>query len=127
MKPCNQCGKCCINYSNGGLSASAEEIEYWETYRPDIARFVSGPNLWSDPETGAQLTRCPWLKRVPDTLVYGCSIYADRPGDCRYYPISIEQMLADECEMLEAGDLERPHAAQQKLDEMMADSRPPTA
>ncbi|HHJ18661.1 MAG TPA: YkgJ family cysteine cluster protein, partial [Gammaproteobacteria bacterium] len=28
MKECNQCGKCCIKYSDGGLSASSSEIEF---------------------------------------------------------------------------------------------------
>ena len=117
MKPCNHCGKCCINYSNGGLSASAADIEWWEVFRPDIYRYVSGGEIWMDPVTGQQLTRCPWLGELSDGK-YGCGIYNDRPEDCRLYPVLVEQMVKDECEMLERGDLDRLLATQQALDKI---------
>lgn len=124
MKECNQCGKCCSNYSDGGLSASASEIEYWEIHRPDIYRYVSDGNIWMNPETGEQLARCPWLKKLPDQNKYTCDIYFDRPDDCKYYPVSIADMIKDECEMLEPRDLDNPKQAQKALDKLMADSRP---
>ena len=40
MKECTQCGKCCLHYSDGGLSASAEEVEAWEIFNPAIAKYV---------------------------------------------------------------------------------------
>lgn len=125
MKDCNQCGKCCIIYGNGGLSASTGEIEHWETYRPDIARYASGGKIWISPETGEMMVRCPWLVKVPDQDKYLCAIYDDRPDDCRYYPVSIAEMARDGCEMLEARDLVNPKQAQKNLDQLMADSRPP--
>jgi Fe-S-cluster containining protein len=125
MKECNQCGKCCINYSNGGLSASASEIDFWEDTRPDIFRYVNNGNIWMDPDTGEPLTRCPWLKKIPGQHKYTCEIYYHRPDDCRFYPVSIEDMINDECEMLEAGDLANLRQAQKELDKLMADSRPP--
>ncbi len=126
MKACNQCGKCCINYSDGGLSATAEEIAHWEAYRPDIFEYVSeAGDIWVDPTTQTPLRRCPWLRQVPGQSKYTCDIYAERPGDCRYYPVAIEHMIADGCEMLEAHDLKRPKQAQRELDRLMADSRPP--
>lgn len=126
MKECNQCGKCCINYSDGGLSVMPEEIEYWAACRPDIYRYVRDGKIWISPETGEQLQRCPWLRELPGKQVkYICDIYDDRPDDCRYYPVTIEQMIKDECEMLEARDLVRPKQAQISLDRLMADSRPP--
>ena len=125
MKDCNQCGKCCIHYSDGGLSASASDLERWETDRPDIAKYVSGGKIWIDPVTGEQILRCPWLSKLPDQDKYICRIYFDRPDDCRYYPVEIEQMLRDDCEMLEARDLTNPKQAQRTLDLLMADSRPP--
>ena len=124
MKECNQCGKCCINYSDGGLSASADEIEWWEIFRPDIARYVSGGNIWMSPDTGQQLPHCPWLQKLPEQEKYTCQIYFDRPDDCKHYPVTIEQMLKDDCEMLELRDLAKPAPAQQALDRLMADSRP---
>jgi len=125
VKNCNQCGKCCIHYSDGGLSASAGDLERWETDRPDIADYASGGKIWIDPVSGEQLLRCPWLQKLPDEEKYICEIYYDRPDDCRYYPVDIEQMLRDDCEMLEARDLANPKQAQKRLDILMADSRPP--
>ena len=126
MRECNQCGKCCTNYGGGGgLSASAEEIDWWESARPDIARYVRDGKIWASPETGKILDHCPWLEKLPDQDKYTCRIYFDRPGDCRYYPVDIEQMLKDDCEMLQAHDLTNPGKAQKKLDLLMSDSRPP--
>ena len=76
-----------------------------------------------DPDTGHQLKRCPWLVTLPEHK-YGCSIYHDRPEDCRYYPVEIAQMMQDECEMLEVKDLTNTVQAQNTLDKMMSDSRP---
>ncbi len=124
MKNCNQCGKCCIKYSDGGLSASSSEIEYWATYRPAIFDYVSNGDIWMNPETGEQLTICPWLRSNSDQNLYTCAIYFDRPEDCQYYPISIEQMIKDGCEMLSRYDIEHPQQAQKALDKLMIDSRP---
>ena len=125
MKKCNQCGKCCIKYSNGGLSVTEDEIKSWDIFRPDIYTYISNGNIWMDPETGSQLERCPWLRKDPNQNIFTCDIYYDRPDDCKYYPVSIEQMIKDECEMLEERDLTNPEQAQKKLDKLMAESRPP--
>mgnify|MGYP006085242653 CR=1 FL=1 len=124
MKECNQCGKCCENYSNGGLSALKSEIEYWETFRPDIFSYVSNGKIWINPGTGKQLERCPWLRHLPDENQYTCDIYNDRPDDCKHYPVTISQMVKDDCEMLEVKDLSDPKKAQKSLDRLMAESRP---
>jgi len=130
MKECNQCGKCCLAYSDGGLSATAEEIESWEIFNPAIAEYVVNGEIWMDPVNGEQLTRCPWLEELPErpdsgSIKYGCRIYWDRPQDCRHYPVSIADMVRDGCEMIEAGDIDVPTEAQIKLDQLMSDSRPP--
>ena len=124
MKACNQCGKCCINYSDGGLSVTAGEIDWWEEHRPDIFGYVRDGKIWMDPHTGEQLSVCPWLEQVPGEQKYTCRIYFDRPEDCKHYPVTIEQMVKDECEMLEPRDLADSKRAQKDLDHLMADSRP---
>lgn len=124
MKECNQCGKCCRNYSDGGLSATVDEVEYWEIFRPAIYSYVSGGKIWMNPNTGKQMKRCPWLRQPPGQDKYTCDIYYDRPDDCRHYPVTIDQMVKDECEMLEEQDLDKPKRAQKLLDNLMADSRP---
>ena len=96
----------------------------WEAFRPDIREYVHNGKIWMHPETGEQLGGCPWLRKDPDQAIYTCDIYYDRPEDCRYYPVTIEQMVNDDCEMLEAKDLLKPKRAQQALDKLMADSRP---
>ncbi|CAH0990989.1 hypothetical protein SIN8267_01090 [Sinobacterium norvegicum] len=126
MKECNQCGKCCTKYSDGGLSASGDEIDLWEAFNPDIHRYVRDGLIWMDPKSGEQLTICPWLRKAPNQPIYTCDIYFDRPDDCRHYPVTIEQMVTDDCEMIEVQDLQNPKQAQVTLDKLMADSRPAT-
>jgi uncharacterized protein len=125
VKDCNQCGKCCTRYGGGDLSASTGEIDWWENHRPDIFSYVSNGKIWTSPVTGKQMGRCPWLRKLPKQNKYICRIYYDRPDECRHYPVNIDQMIRDECEMLEARDLDNPKRAQRALDELMADSRPP--
>ena len=49
-------------YSDGGLSVTATEIDWWEIHRPEIFSYVDKGEIWMDPETGARLTTCPWLR-----------------------------------------------------------------
>ena len=124
MKNCNQCGKCCIKYSNAQLSAEAHEIKTWDAERPDIHQYVKDGEIWFDPQTGEQLSLCPFLRKEPNRNIYSCSIYLHRPDDCRYYPTNIEEMIRDECEMIEPLDLKNTKRAQRALDRIMIDSRP---
>ena len=124
LKECNQCGKCCIKYADGGLSASSAEIEWWQIYRPEIAAYVANGNIWVSPMTGLKLSHCPWLKKEPTENKYRCSIYYDRPDDCKHYPTHINEMISDECEMIEVKDLRDTAKAQDTLDIIMSDSRP---
>jgi Fe-S-cluster containining protein len=124
VQACNQCGKCCTKYGGGGLVATPSEIEWWRTFRPRIAEYARDGEIWIDPATGKRALRCPWLREVPNQNKYTCAIYYDRPDDCKHYPVTIDQMVADDCEMLEARDLANPDQAQRKLDLIMTDSRP---
>ena len=112
MKSCNQCGKCCIKYADGGLSATQSEIDWWELHRPEIFEHVKDGKIWVSPENGEPLVRCPWLVELEGENKYACQIYHDRPDDCRHYPTHIDEMIADGCEMLQDQDLIHPIDAQ---------------
>ncbi len=127
MKSCNQCGKCCEAYSDGGLVATQSEVDYWTKHHPEIASYVYQGRIWYEPKSHKPLNRCPWLQQSnsahSDQSIYSCRIYEYRPADCRQYPVSINQMRQDHCQMLEPADLIRPKTAQRQLDKLMADSR----
>ncbi len=122
MKDCNACGKCCIKYGNGGLSASKQEIQTWQDDAPHIAQYVHQGAIWFDPNTQQPLAVCPWLTPNANGSGYLCEIYHDRPDDCRYYPSSFDEMIRDDCEMIEAKDRRNPKQAQKDLVIIMRDS-----
>ena len=126
MKDCNSCGKCCIKYSNGALSASKQEVELWEIFNPDIAEYVNKGQIWADPTSGKLLELCPFLRLEASSSQaqkkYTCDIYFDRPDDCKYYPSNVQEMILDGCEMIEAHDLKDLKKSQARLDVIMTDS-----
>ena len=124
MKECNQCGKCCKQYGGNGLSASDEDLDWWENNRPEIFKLVKDKQIWVDPATGKPKDTCPWLRKLPEQEKYTCEIYFDRPEDCRLYPSSIDEMIKDECEMIEPRDLKDFPRARKQLELIMSDSRP---
>ncbi len=75
------------------------------------------------PESGKQIELCPWLRKAPEQNIYTCDIYFDRPDDCRFYPSTLDEMVADGCEMIEKKDLVNPRQGQKALDIIMQDSR----
>jgi Fe-S-cluster containining protein len=85
--------------------------------------------IWFSPQSGKPLSLCPFLREAknpeqPEKFHYTCDIYYDRPEDCRFYPVTVKQMINDECEMLQEGDLLNPQKAQKDLDKLLEDSRP---
>lgn len=111
------------------MSASEQDIDMWELFKPDIAAYVKKGLIWFSPQSGKQLSLCPFLREgksqeQPDKTIYTCDIYYDRPEDCRFYPVTVKQMINDECEMLQQGDLLNPQQAQKDLDKLLEDSRP---
>ena len=108
------------------MSASQAEIEMWELFNPDIAEYVRDGEIWADPNSGKLFELCPFLRKTTDVksvVRYTCDIYYDRPDDCKYYPSHVQEMINDECEMIEAIDLVDLKKAQQALDIIMIDSR----
>ena len=116
MKACNACGRCCQIYGGGRLAASEGDLQWWTAARPTIDAYVRDGQIWVSPETGEQLTDCPWLEPpVGPDAGYTCAIYEDRPEECRQYPSNLDEMYRDGCEMLEAQDLKAPAKALERL------------
>ena len=102
------------------MSASAEEIDYWLSERQDISNYIVNGEIWMDPKTGKQLDICPWLRKETNQAQYTCAIYYDRPEDCRVYPMTVDDMVRDDCEMLEVKDLANLKQARLALKELVA-------
>jgi len=95
---CKQCGNCCLNLGDAFQTcATDEDIQLWEEKgRDDILEWVSVIQLgdlsvydiWISPRTGDDVTRCPWLRKLPNKNKYICRIHDVKPAHCREYPKS---------------------------------------
>jgi Fe-S-cluster containining protein len=47
-------------------------------------------DIWLHPETGEDVSRCPWLRKLPWQKMYICRIQDIKPEICRDYPVSKE-------------------------------------
>jgi Fe-S-cluster containining protein len=98
---CQQCGRCCLSLGFE-LELSIEETKSWQEshdlvfsnfgYRfledfMSIIPETGQADLWFHPDTGDELHRCPFLRKVRDN--YRCLIYNLRPESCRYFPINM--------------------------------------
>lgn len=97
---CTQCGKCCEKYGHS-LQATAADIEQWRRKAPWILDYVDEDlgDLWINPVTRDEVYRCPWIGSAQGKAV--CRIYEHRPAVCRNYPVDIEQMRKDDCEIVQ--------------------------
>jgi Fe-S-cluster containining protein len=95
---CQQCGRCCLNLGDAIATCATEaDIARWEAAgREDILAWVDPIalghervyDLWIDPETGEDVGRCPWLRKVRGAKRYVCRIHDLKPEHCRRYPRS---------------------------------------
>jgi len=96
---CKQCGNCCLNLSDAfQTSVSDEEIALWEIEgRYDILEWVNSIHLgeehyihdiWINPKTGDDVSRCPRLRKLPKQDKYICRIHDLKPEHCLRYPKS---------------------------------------
>ena len=96
---CTQCGNCCLNlYDAFSTCATEEDIQLWENEgREDILEWVSfigtenqfvAADIWVNPRSGEEVTRCPWLRKLPNKSKYVCRIHDVKPRHCREYPQS---------------------------------------
>jgi Fe-S-cluster containining protein len=92
-------------------SASDQDKLVWQVLRPDVLEYLGlESEFWVSPVTGKKMGRCPWLRKLPKQDKYNCRIHGFRPEVCREFPLDVEQMIQIDCEMLEEGDLDLPHA-----------------
>jgi len=96
---CQQCGNCCLTVGFE-LTLSKEEYARWEKsdevvlsnfgyfYLEDFVDYVPGidcADLWFHPDTGEELSRCPFLRKKKSN--YRCLIYKHRPETCINFPV----------------------------------------
>ena len=108
---CVQCGNCCLNlYDAFCTTADPEDLIRWEKEgRWDILDWVSFlleddrtiADLWISPRTGEEVTRCPWLRKLPKKDKYKCRIHDTKPIHCKKYPKSKKHALTTECKGFE--------------------------
>ena len=89
------------------VCATEEDIRRWEENgRADILAWVDviplGENhqvydIWINPRTGDDVTRCPWLRKLPGKNKYICHIHDMKPEHCRKYPHSREHAEETGC------------------------------
>lgn len=105
---CKQCGHCCLNLSGAfSTCVSEEDIRMWEAEgREDILEWVvpisigEGQmiyDIWLNPTTGEEVSRCPWLRKLPNKDKYICRIHDVKPAHCRDYPHSREHAEETGC------------------------------
>ena len=96
---CTQCGNCCLNLYDAFCTTAHEEdlIRWEEEYRFDILEYIHCGDLWISPRTGHDVTRCPWLRKLPNKEIYICRIHDTKPKHCREYPRSKKHALRTGC------------------------------
>ncbi len=95
---CRQCGQCCLNLGDAiATCATATDMRRWAAAgREDILAWVDPIaigdeyiyDIWINPETGEDASRCPWLRKVRGQERFVCRIHDLKPDHCRAYPKS---------------------------------------
>ena len=105
---CIQCGQCCLNLLDAfQTSVTEDDIKMWESEgRDDILEWVDPMHvggdeyvydIWISPITGEDVTRCPWLRKLPKQEKYICRIHDVKPEHCRNYPKSTKHAQRTGC------------------------------
>lgn len=96
---CIQCGNCCLYLSDSCCTTAYEEdMLRWEKEgRWDILDYIVAKDLWISPRTGEDVTRCPWLRKLPAKEKYICRIHDTKPTHCKDYPKSKKHALQTGC------------------------------
>jgi len=97
---CQQCRNCCLQLGYVSLELNKDETARWresEEVVPsnfgylELEDFIDYipetglADLWFHPDTGDELSRCPFLRKKKPQ--YKCLIYRLRPEACKYFPL----------------------------------------
>jgi len=105
---CVRCGNCCLNLGDAfQTSVDMEVVRRWETEgrwdildRIEVVR-IDGKallaDIWFSPVTGDEVSRCPWLRKLPNQTIYKCRIHDTKPPHCLDYPKSKKHALTTGC------------------------------
>lgn len=110
MKPCNGCGKCCSYGGKGNLGPIEQsQIDIWSKTKPELLQHTRKETdgtyrVWINPATGDFYEQCPWLIAGDARYKYHCAIQDIKPKACTNYPMSVLQMLRDDCEIWDESD-----------------------
>ncbi len=63
----------------------------------DYGGGFKGYDIWIHRDTGDDVSRCPWLKKVPRKQKYICTIHEMKPKHCRDFPTSREYVKDTGC------------------------------
>lgn len=79
-------------------SADQSDVDMWRDHgRDDVLAWVDPIeigdekyvyDIWINPNTGGDVTRCPWLRKLPGQDRYICKIHDVKPRVCKEYPKS---------------------------------------
>lgn len=94
---CKQSGKCCTMHDDvKEITLTTRDYErIVDSGRLDVLEYIKSIPIgeenhihdgWFSPKTGMEVTRCPWLRKLPNKNKYKCRIYEVRPDVCRNYP-----------------------------------------
>jgi hypothetical protein len=92
-------------------SVTEDDIRMWEQEgRDDILEWVDlihvgGDqyvyDIWINPDTGDDVKRCHWLRKLPNQDRYTCRIHDVQPYHCRKYPKSKKHSKKTGCRGLD--------------------------
>jgi len=106
---CKQCGKCCVAFIDTSQGCASEvDVELWEyEERDDILAWVDELpggiyDIWIHPKTGDDVSRCPWLRKLPNQDKFVCKINDVKPEVCRNFPVTRKQAEGIGCKGFDA-------------------------
>ena len=97
----------CQNLDGYRTTIYEEDVELWEREgRWDIIEWVECyedengvlvNEIWFNPKTREEVTRCPWLRKRRNKNQYYCRIHDVKPTHCREYPLSVKHARFTDC------------------------------